>query len=332
MAATFSSREAAPDLVRPRSVAVEVTGLVKAYGGHKAVDGVSLTARAGEVTAVLGPNGAGKTSTIECLEGLRRPDDGALRVLGLDPQRDGAALRPRVGVMLQGGGGLPAAARAGDVLSLIAAMHENPHEPGVLLERLGLTGSARTPVRRLSGGERQRLALAAALVGRPDVVFLDEPTAGLDPQSRVTVWELVAGLRAAGVAVVLTTHLLDEAEKLADHVVLISGGTVVASGSAAALTATEGHVVRFNAPAALPAAALAARLPAAVTVTEPQPGQYLVRGTAECPLTAADVATVTAWCAELGVMPEGLNLGRRSLEDVFFELAGTGVGTEVDRA
>jgi len=299
---------------------VEVDGLVKRYGAATAVAGAHLTARRGAVTAVLGPNGAGKTTTIECCEGLRRPDGGAVRVLGLDPVRDGRRLRPRVGVMLQDGG-LPGAARVGDLLRLAAALHARPHRPADLLDLLGLAGVERTPVRRLSGGQRQRVALAVALVGRPEVAFLDEPTAGLDPQARVAAWELVRRLRGDGVAVVLTTHLLDEAERLADHVVLMNGGRVVAAGTPAELTSGGGDTLSFDATPGLDLSGLTTVLPAGIVASEPRPGRYVVGAAPGCALDPRAVAAVTAWCAERGVMPAGLNLGRRSLEDVFHELA-----------
>jgi ABC-2 type transport system ATP-binding protein len=175
------------------AVAVEVRGLVKRYDGRAVVDGLDLVARQGAVTAVLGPNGAGKTTTIECCEGLRSPDGGSVRVLGRDPVADARALRPRVGVMLQDGG-LPTGVRALELLRHVAAMYATPRPVDELAERLGLHGFARTTVRRLSGGQRQRVALAAAVIGRPDVVFLDEPSAGMDPQSRRAVWDLVPEL------------------------------------------------------------------------------------------------------------------------------------------
>ena len=305
--------------------AVEVRNLVKRYGTRTAVDGAGFTAARGAVTAVLGPNGAGKTTTVECCEGLRRPDGGIVRVLGLDPARDGATLRPRVGVMLQDGG-LPGAARTGDLLRLVAAMHRRPHPPPALLELLGLTGQARTTVRRLSGGQRQRLALALAVVGRPEVAFLDEPTAGLDPQARHLVWDVVRRLRTAGVGIVLTTHLLDEAERLADHVVLLAAGRVVAAGSPADLTAGAGDTLRFDAQPHLDLNRLRAALPTGVSVTEPWAGHYLVAGGDGAAIDAATMATVTGWCAEHGVMPRGLVLGRRTLEDVFLDLAGGPLG------
>jgi ABC-2 type transport system ATP-binding protein len=272
------------------------------------------------VTAVLGPNGAGKTTTVECVEGLRRPDAGSVQVLGLDPVADAANLRPRVGVMLQGGG-LPTGARAGEVLRHVAALHADPLPPAELLDLLGLTAHARTTVRRLSGGQKQRLALAAAIVGRPELVFLDEPSAGLDPQSRLAVWGLVESLRADGVAVVLTTHLMDEAERLADHVVVVDAGRVVAAGSPAELVGGQ-DTLHFGGPPGLDLAGLRAALNEDVEASEPSPGRYGVTRRDGAPLEPQVIATVTAWCAAAGVRPEGLSLGRRTLEDVFLDLTG----------
>src|SRR5690349_17523503 len=254
----------------PADDAVVVRGLERSYGSVHAVRGLDLSAARGAVTAVLGPNGAGKTTTIECCEGLRRPDGGTVRVLGLDLATDGARLRPRVGVMLQDGG-LPTGARAADVLRHVAALHARPLPPAELLDLLGLAPHARTTVRRLSGGQRQRLALAAAVIGRPELVFLDEPSAGLDPQSRLAVWGLVERLRADGVSVVLTTHLMDEAERLADHVVVVDAGRAVAAGSPAELTG-DGTTLHFAAPAGLDLAALRTALGGKVAVSEPAPG------------------------------------------------------------
>ena len=204
--------------------------MVKRYGPVTAVDGLTLTAGAGQVTAVLGPNGAGKTTTIEVCEGYRGVDAGTVRILGLDPMRAAAALRPRVGVMLQSGG-IPPAVPALEYLKTLSRFHVKPHEPAWLLDIVGLSGLAKTPYKRLSGGQQQRLSLAAAVIGRPELVFLDEPTAGLDPQARHATWDLVSALRHDGVGVVLTTHFMDEAERLADHVVIIDHGRAVAAGS-----------------------------------------------------------------------------------------------------
>jgi ABC-2 type transport system ATP-binding protein len=300
------------------SAAIEVEGLVKRYGATLAVDRLSVSIAAGTVTALLGPNGAGKTTTIETCEGYRRPDGGSVRVLGLDPLRDARRLRPRVGVMLQGGG-VPNAVRPLEALRHAAALHAHPLDPALLVDRLGLGPSLGTPYRRLSGGQQQRLALALAVVGRPELVFLDEPTAGLDPQARHATWDLVSDLRTAGVTVVLTTHLLDEAERLADMVYVIDAGRVVASGTPAELTATgPEEALSFDARPGLVLDELLLALPEGATATEPLPGRYRIAG----PMTPQTLATVTAWCASHGVMPEGLSVGRRTLEDVFLDVTG----------
>jgi ABC-2 type transport system ATP-binding protein len=207
--------------------ALSVEGLVIRYGQRTAVDGVSLRAAPGTVLALLGPNGAGKTSTVEALEGYRRPAAGTVRVLGLDPVADHAALVPRIGVMLQRGGVYPTMP-AGEALRLFASYYDDPLPTDELLVRLDLRAVARTPWRRLSGGEQQRVSLALALVGRPEVAFLDEPSAGVDPHGRRTIQQVVRDLRDAGTTVLLTTHDLDEAERLADHVVIVVAGWVVA--------------------------------------------------------------------------------------------------------
>src|SRR5215471_16327408 len=221
-----------PDRVDP---AIVVAGLKKSYGSTRAVDGVSFDVGRGEVFGLLGPNGAGKTTTVETLEGYRTPDAGSVRVLGLDPVREGTALRPRIGVMLQEGGLYPGL-RPLELLGLFAAYYDNPEDPDALLETVGLRDSVRTPVRRLSGGQAQRLSLACALVGRPEVVFLDEPTAGMDPHARATTWQLIRELRTRGVTVLLTTHAMDEAEQLCDRVAIIAAGRLAALGSPTELT------------------------------------------------------------------------------------------------
>jgi ABC-2 type transport system ATP-binding protein len=215
--------------------AVDVRDLRKRYGAAVALDGATWQALPGRVTAVLGPNGAGKTTLVECCEGLRQPDSGTVRVLGADPWRSSADHRARVGVMLQDGG-LPNAARPMALLHHLASLYAAPRPLADLTSRLGIDGFAGTPVRRLSGGQRQRVALAAALVGRPDVVFLDEPSAGLDPHARLDVWELVRSVATEGAAVVLTTHSFEEAERIADDVVIVAAGRVVASGTLPELT------------------------------------------------------------------------------------------------
>ncbi|WP_426595425.1 ABC transporter ATP-binding protein [Cellulomonas sp. McL0617] len=300
----------------PDSPALEISGLVKRYGSRAVVDGIDLVAQPGQVTAVLGSNGAGKTTTIECCEGLREPDAGTVRVLGLDPLTDARTLRPRVGVMLQDGG-LPTGVKAREMLAHVARMYADPRDLGELSERLGLDAFGGTTVRRLSGGQRQRLALAAAVVGKPDLVFLDEPSAGMDPQSRHAVWDLVRELRAEGVAVVLTTHLMDEAEDLADHVVVIDHGAVIARGSVASLVAgSQDRTLRVATTPGLPVDALGAALH--LTVTESSAGEYTVTG----PVSPTTVATLTAWLAERDALVTRLTVGRRTLEDVFLDLTG----------
>jgi ABC-2 type transport system ATP-binding protein len=297
---------------------VVVTGLVKRYGGAAAVDGLTLAAGQAKITSLLGPNGAGKTTTIEICEGYRRPDRGTVRVLGLDPVRDARALRPRVGVMLQAGG-LPQAVPAGEYLRVMASFYAHPLDPAALLDRLGLAGSVRVPCRRLSGGQQQRLALAAAVIGRPELVFLDEPTAGLDPQARHATWELISELRTAGVSIVLSTHFMEEAERLADGVVIIDHGRLVAEGTPAELTGTDGQL-RFRAEPGLSTDSLLSALPCGTAAKESPAGHYVieVQGRVDPQLLAA----VTGWCAEHGVLAKGLNVESRTLEDVFLELTG----------
>ncbi|HEX2578322.1 MAG TPA: ABC transporter ATP-binding protein, partial [Aquihabitans sp.] len=209
--------------------ALEVERLTVLHGTTRAVDRLSFSGEAGEVVALLGPNGAGKTSTVEVLEGYRRPTEGAVRVLGLDPVADHARLTPQIGVMLQSGGVYPGI-RPLEALQLHAAFYADPDDPAALLERVGLTHARRTTWRQLSGGEQQRLSLALALVGRPRVAFLDEPSAGVDVQGRQLIRRLVRELAHEGVCVLLTTHDLDEAEKVADRVVIIDRGRLVKSG------------------------------------------------------------------------------------------------------
>ncbi len=298
--------------------ALYAEGLVKHFGEVKAVDGVDLSLPRGSVLAMLGPNGAGKTTTVELCEGFQRPDAGTVRVLGLDPLADGERLRARIGVMPQGGGAYPGV-RAGEMLRLVAACSARPLSTDWLLDVLGLQSAARTPYKRLSGGQQQRLALACAVVGRPELAFLDEPTAGMDPQGRRLVWDLITALRRDGVGVLLTTHLMDEAEALADQVVIIDRGRVVASGTPASLTAQSGdQELRFRARPGMDLVALAGALPSGYAAEEPSAGTYLVRGL----MSPKVLAAVTGWCAEQGVLADEVRIARRSLEDVFLDLTG----------
>jgi ABC-2 type transport system ATP-binding protein len=306
---------AVPAAVRP---AISVSGLVVRYGEFVAVDGVGLEALPGQVVALLGRNGAGKTSTVEALEGYRSSAEGRIEVLGLDPRRadQHRRLTRRMGVMLQNGGVYPSMSPA-EALDLFARYYDDPVSPVELMERLDLGGVAGTPWRRLSGGEQQRVSLALALVGRPDVVFLDEPTAGVDPRGRLAIREEVAALRAAGVCVLLTTHELPEAERLADRIVIVDGGRVVAAGTAAELTATgpgDVEMIRFGAPPGLDTAALGTAL--SVVVREESPGEYSV----EAPGAPALLASLTAWLAERELPLADLRVTRLRLEDVFLQL------------
>ncbi len=298
--------------------AIEVNGLVVRYGCRTAVDGLSFSAEAGSVVAILGPNGAGKTTTVETLEGYHRPAGGGVKVLGLDPIKDRRKLSSRIGVMLQEGG---VYARMGprQALALFAGYYRNPQDPGALLDRLGLSEAAKTPWRRLSGGERQRLSMALALVGRPEVAFLDEPTAGVDPSGRLVIRQVIRELADSGVAVLLTTHELEEAERLADQIVIIDHGRAVAEGTPSELMkAVGGERIRFGAQPGLDTAAISAGVGA--QVTEDSPGEYSV---AIAPSPDA-IAKLTSWLANQGLAIADLRAGRGSLEDVFFRLTKAG--------
>lgn len=291
------------------------------YGDKVAVDGLSLTVQRGTITSVLGPNGAGKSTTLEVCEGFRRPDAGRVRVLGLDPDRDRRRLLPRIGVMLQSGGAW-SGVRAEEMLRHIAALHANPLPVPHLVERLGLEDCGRTPYRRLSGGQQQRLGLAMAIVGRPELVFVDEPTAGMDPAVRRTTWDLLEELKGAGVTIVLTTHHMDEAERLSDLVHVLDRGRLVASGTPVELTrATDQTTIRLVVTEPFPPNspdALRDRLGPDTEVTEINGESLLITG----PADETTLAKVSAWCEEQGVLPESLTLRQNTLEDVFLALTG----------
>ncbi|GAA2857361.1 spermidine/putrescine ABC transporter ATP-binding protein [Actinoplanes cyaneus] len=291
------------------------------YGDTTAVKGVSLRAPRGRVLALLGHNGAGKTSLLQVCEGFRKPDGGTVRVLGLDPVAEHDALMPRLGIMLQSGGVYPWAA-AGEILRLFASFAAHPLDPDMLLDRLGLRKVEKTRFRRLSGGEQQRLSLAVALVGRPELVFLDEPTAGMDTEARHTTWQLIEELRSDGVSVLLTTHLLDEAERLADDVVIMRSGEVAATGTPAELTAAAGiDLLEVRADPGLELAPLKARH----EVTETSPGEYAITGA----LDTHALADVLAWFAAADAHVTAVSSRRRTLEDVYLSLTrqhGVAVG------
>jgi ABC-2 type transport system ATP-binding protein len=315
--------------VAAADTAISVVALCKAYGSIPAVHELDYEVGAGEVFGLLGPNGAGKTTTVEILEGYRRPDSGTVRVLGLDPVREGRSLRPQIGVMLQSGGLYPGL-RPPELLRLFASYYEPAESPDALLELVGLREAAGTPVRRLSGGQAQRLSLACALVGRPNVVFLDEPTAGMDPHARATTWNLVRELRARGVTVLLTTHAMDEAETLCDRVAIITGGRLAALGSPAELTRHQsGDEIVFAADAGLDVCVLAKALGLDKgAAAEVRPGEYVVRSD----VTPTRIADLACFLRDRDATLTSLQSGRRSLEDVFLQITSDVVVTEPDAA
>ncbi|HVA24311.1 MAG TPA: ABC transporter ATP-binding protein [Chloroflexota bacterium] len=299
--------------------AIRVEGLRKTYGSRVAVEELSFSAATGEVFALLGPNGAGKTTTIEILEGYRSRDAGDVAVLGLDPQRDSQQLRQQIGLMLQEGGVYPQA-RPPEIIKLFASFYAQHDDPARLLELVGLADSAKVSYRRLSGGQKQRLALALALVGCPKLVFLDEPTAGMDPQARRATWDIVRSLRDSGVTILLTTHYMDEAEQLADRIGIIDRGRLVAVGDMESLRRQPDSgesTVRVVAPASLDIAELQA-IDGVNSVREQQSGVYLFE-TTDPP---AVLAGVTRWAQAQQVAIRELRVGRESLEDIFLRLTG----------
>lgn len=300
--------------------AVVVENFSKSYGTNRVVNALSFTVHYGEIFALLGPNGAGKTTTVETLEGYRKLDQGTIRVLGLDPIREGARLKPQIGVMLQQDGLYPALT-AREVLSLFAGYYEHPQAVDELLEKVGLTTAAKTRCRRLSGGQKRRLALAVALVGNPSLIFMDEPTAGMDPQARLTTWEIVRELKQQGVTILLTTHLMDEAERLADRVAIIDHGQLVALDTPANLTGVQNAtVIRFVAPAGLDCAQIEA-LPSVKSAREIRPGSYLL----EADNVPAALADLTTWLRDQHITLSELRVGHGSLEDLFLRLTGAEV-------
>ncbi len=306
------------------ATAVEIDGLAKRYGDRAVVDGVSMTVAAGEVVALLGPNGAGKTTTVEIVEGYRRADAGTVRVLGEDPARGGRSLRARVGLMLQTGG-IDLRARPRETIDQYARFHADGRDPDELLDLLGLRSVATTPFRRLSGGERQRLGFALALVGRPEVLILDEPTAGMDPEARALVRGLIADQRAAGIAVLLTSHDLGDVERIADRIVVLIAGRVAAAGTPAELAAGLRPRLRFRLDRVLSNDAVAG-LAAATGVA--------IRSTADAAwLEVVDrepspelVAAVAAACLAAGWLVVESRAVGGSLEDAYLDLVGRAPG------
>jgi ABC-2 type transport system ATP-binding protein len=304
--------------------AIAVDALTKRYGARTVVDRVSLEVRPGEVVALLGPNGAGKTTTVEIVEGYRRADGGAVRVLGRDPWGPGRTHRARVGLMLQAGG-IDMRARPAETLRQYAAFHADAADPRTLLDELGLGAVASTPYRRLSGGERQRLGFALALVGRPEVLLLDEPTAGMDPEVRATVRLRIAAERDAGAAILVTTHELADVDRLADRIAILVDGRIVASGTAAGLASGLRPRLRFGLDAPLDEVArgsLATALGAAVRDADGT-GRYEV---VDVPPSPALIAALASWCADASrLIVESRSLGG-TLEDAYLELVAGASG------
>jgi ABC-2 type transport system ATP-binding protein len=300
--------------------AIVVENFCKSYGSNRVVNHLHFTVRRGEIFALLGPNGAGKTTTVETLEGYRKPDEGTIRVLGLNPISQARELKPRIGVMLQQDG-LYQALTAREVLQLFAGYYAHPQNIDTLIARVGLSSAAKTRCRRLSGGQKRRLALAVALVGHPELIFMDEPTAGMDPQARLTTWEIVRDLQQQGVTILLTTHLMDEAERLADRIAIIDHGQLIALDTPGNLTGTQNaNVVRFVAPAGLDCTQLAA-LPSACKAEELRPGSYLLETDAVPTL----LVELTSWLRDSHITLSELRVGHGSLEDLFLRLTGSEV-------
>jgi ABC-2 type transport system ATP-binding protein len=293
--------------------AVVVTGLSKSYGAVQAVRGVSFTVRHGEIFALLGPNGAGKTTTLEILEGFRARDAGLVEVLGADPgDRSGArALRERIGLVLQDIAVEPYLT-VRETIARNAGYYPAPREVGEVIGLAGLDGLERQKVRNLSGGQKRRLDLALGLIGNPELLFLDEPTTGFDPNARRDAWELVQGLRDAGVTILLTTHYMDEAQALADRVAVISGGQIVAEGTPATIGGRD--TARTRVRFVLPEGCTVSDLPvdavtgagSMVTVETGEPTETLLR--------------LTGWAVRRGMELSQLTVDRPSLEDVYLRL------------
>jgi ABC-2 type transport system ATP-binding protein len=294
----------------PAEAAVQARGVRKRYGELTALDGVDLTIHRGEVLALLGPNGAGKTTLVEILEGHRRADAGDLDVLGFDPGRRERPFRERIGIVLQQEG-LDQAFTVAEALELYGAAYPDPMPAADALALVGLTDRGDSRAATLSGGQRRRLDLALGIVGNPELVFLDEPTTGFDPAARRQSWELIERLRSLGTTILLTTHYMDEAQHLADRVVVLAGGRVIADGTADSLARDDGANVEFRLPAGAAPAGLP--LPPGVTVDRDRVRFHTVAPT-------RDLAALLAWATARDAELEGLTVTRPDLEDVYLEL------------
>lgn len=295
------------------TAAISVTGLVKRYGDHAVVDGLDLEVQQGEVFAFLGKNGAGKTTTTEILEGYRTRDGGDVSVLGEDPATAGAAWRAKLGIVLQESRPL-GALTVNETLRLFAAYFPNPHTVDEVIQLVGLEEQANQRAGRLSGGQVRRLDVGIALIGRPELVFLDEPTTGFDPEARRQFWDVISGLRDLGTTVFLTTHYMDEAQVLADRVAVLRDGKIAALGTPTELQALRGDVeIRFSLP---PGVELAA-LPALSTQPRLTGGEVRVETTAP----TADLSVLCSWAEARGLELLALTVERPTLEDVFLAIS-----------
>lgn len=302
--------------------ALEVSNLVMSYGDRTVVDDVSFTVNPGTIAVILGPNGAGKTTAVESCEGLRTPNSGTVTLLGYDRVRDDAEIRNRVGVMLQDGG-LPQAVKAGDVLAHIARLHKNPRNVSELLDTLDLTEHAGTRVRHLSGGQRQRLSLACAIVGNPELVFLDEPSAGMDPASRRTMHALVRSLANSGTTVVLTTHLMDEAEILADQVIVMRNGRIVADGRSTGLLCGRSIWIESDETDSRGIESIERLLSSQLTGFQYRRKDDRLEVFTEGSATTADLTKVATLLERERILDVSVALRSRSLEDLYFDLVET---------
>lgn len=305
---------------------IEVNNLYIAYGEKVAVNGISFQAGSGEVLTILGPNGAGKTSTVEAMEGYKKPTGGTIKVLGLDPHKDLPKLTSSIGVMLQDGGIYPRMTPL-QALQLFHGYYDQALEVEYLIELMKLQESLRTPYRKLSGGEKQRLSLALAIIGKPKVAFLDEPTSGVDPEGRIAIREVIRTLKSQGVCVILTTHELDEAQRLADRVIILDKGTIVAEGTLEELMGAKGgHELRFAASTGLDLMEMSSQL--GVNVIEERAGEYLISTSATPDL----IAKLTSYLADKNIVVGDIRAGKSSLEDVFFSLTGKTIDTNTNNS
>ena len=293
---------------------IEADALRRTYaGGFPAVDGISFAVPRGEIFALLGTNGAGKTSTVELLEGLAAPSGGAVRVLGHDPYRERAAVRPRIGIMLQEGG-FPSDLTVTETVRMWAGCTTAPRPTAEALEAVGLGARGKVRIKQLSGGERRRLDLALALLGRPEVLFLDEPTTGLDAEGRRDTWDLVRSLRDGGTTVLLTTHYLEEAESLADRLAIMHSGRIVLSGTPSEVTAARPARIRFVLPDGIEPGHLPLDLRAAADGRRVEIRTHALQD---------DLAALLAWAGDAGVRLDQLDARSASLEEAFLEIAST---------